>query len=146
MIKDQPLEIFGRWQTEVYVPPPAKDGVVPRNEYGNVELFKPWMLPKGTVHLPIPGLSRVAKRLGVDAAPAMMGWEYSRGGCHPVFDGFVVCEERAEALLDAWNADQDRKRRNEEEKREKRVLDNWRRLTKGLLIGERLKKKYKTDY
>ena len=55
VIKDQPLEVFGRWQTEIYVPPPAKDGKVPRNEYGNVELFKPWMLPKGTTHIPIVG-------------------------------------------------------------------------------------------
>jgi len=46
-----PLEIFGPWQTEDYVPPAAKDGKVPRNEYGNVELFKPCMLPEGTVHL-----------------------------------------------------------------------------------------------
>ena len=55
MVKDQPLEVFGQWQTELYIPPPAKDGKVPRNEYGNVELFKPWMLPKGTVHIPIQG-------------------------------------------------------------------------------------------
>ena len=47
-VKDQPLELFGRWQTEKYIPPPAEDGKVPRNEYGNVELFRPWMLPKGT--------------------------------------------------------------------------------------------------
>ena len=46
MVKDEPLEVFGRWQTELYIPPPAIDGKVPRNEYGNVELFKPWMLPK----------------------------------------------------------------------------------------------------
>ncbi len=55
VIKDQPLDVFGHWQTEIYEPPPAKDGKVPRNEYGNVELFKPWMLPKGTVHLNVPG-------------------------------------------------------------------------------------------
>ena len=55
VIKDRPLEIFGFWQTDVYEAPPAENGKVPRNEYGNVELFKPWMLPKGTVHLPIEG-------------------------------------------------------------------------------------------
>lgn len=53
--KDMPLEVFGKWQTQLYVAPPAKDGKVPRNEYGNVDFFKPWMLPKGTVHLPITG-------------------------------------------------------------------------------------------
>ena len=59
VVKDQPLEVFGRWQTEIYIPPPAVDGKVPRNEYGNVELFKPWMLPKGTIHLPIAGIYSV---------------------------------------------------------------------------------------
>jgi hypothetical protein len=50
-VKDLPLEVFGFWQVEDYVPPPAENGKVPRNEYGNVELYKPCMLPKGTVHL-----------------------------------------------------------------------------------------------
>jgi hypothetical protein len=40
----------------------------------------------------LSGLNRVAKKLNVDCAPAMIGWEFSGGGCHPVFDGFVVCE------------------------------------------------------
>lgn len=48
---DIPLEIFGFWQTEDYVPPTAENGIVPRNAYGNVELFKACMLPKKTVHL-----------------------------------------------------------------------------------------------
>lgn len=45
------MELFGYWQTEPYDPPTATDGQVPRNCYGNVDLFKPCMLPKGTVHL-----------------------------------------------------------------------------------------------
>jgi Rad4 beta-hairpin domain 3 len=51
MLDSLPLEIFGPWQTEDYVAPPAENGKVPRNEYGNVELFKACMLPKGAVHL-----------------------------------------------------------------------------------------------
>jgi len=142
VVKDQPLECFGHWQTQLYVPPPAKDGKVPRNEYGNVELFKPWMLPKGTVHIPITGLQRVLRKLSVDAAPAMMGWEFSGGGCHPVFDGYVVCEEYADLVVDAWNQDQKDREEKAEEKREKRIVDNWRRLVKGLFIRERIQSKY----
>ena len=59
--EDEPLETFGEWQTELYKAPPAKDGKVPRNEYGNVELFKPWMLPEGTTHIPINGMNRVIR-------------------------------------------------------------------------------------
>ena len=57
-VDDEALELFGAWQTELFVPPPAVDGKVPRNEYGNVELFEPWMLPPGTVHIPINGMQR----------------------------------------------------------------------------------------
>ncbi|XP_062698365.1 uncharacterized protein LOC134284095 isoform X2 [Aedes albopictus] len=45
------LELFGYWQTEDYVPPEAVGGRVPRNAYGNIEIFKDCMLPRGTVHL-----------------------------------------------------------------------------------------------
>ncbi|XP_043229195.1 DNA repair protein complementing XP-C cells homolog isoform X1 [Amphibalanus amphitrite] len=141
-ITDKPLEVFGRWQTAEYVPPRAEGGKVPRNDYGNVELFKPSMLPGGTVHLNVEGLSRVAKRLGIDCAPAMVGWDYHCGGSHPVFEGYVVCEEFEDTLMDAWEADQREARRRQREKREKRILDNWRRLVRGLLIRQRLARKY----
>ena len=70
------------------------DGIVPRNAYGNVELFLPTMLPKGTKHLPIAGnnvryyhfylhipttscysskgLNKIARKLGIDCAPGKM--------------------------------------------------------------------------
>lgn len=51
VIKGRLLELFGVWQTQPYEPPTAENGLVPRNAYGNVELFKPEMLPKKTVHL-----------------------------------------------------------------------------------------------
>ena len=144
MTKDQPLEIFGKWQTEINIPPPAKDGKIPRNEYGNVELFKPWMLPKGTVHLPIAGsiLPKVARKLGIDCAQAMIGWEFSGGRAHPCFDGYVVCEEFRDTLMDAWNAEVEEKERKAKEKKEKRVLDNWKKLIKGMLMHEKIRKKY----
>lgn len=50
-LKDSALELFGEWQTTEYDPPEAKNGIVPRNEYGNVDLFQKSMLPKGTVHI-----------------------------------------------------------------------------------------------
>ncbi len=45
------LDVFGEWQTDPYIPPPAVDGKVPRNEFGNVELFQMSMLPLGTTYL-----------------------------------------------------------------------------------------------
>ncbi|XP_034650826.1 DNA repair protein complementing XP-C cells homolog [Drosophila subobscura] len=142
VIKDQPLEIFGYWQTQDYEPPTAENGIVPRNAYGNVELFKACMLPKKTVHLRLPGLMRVCKKLNIDCANAVVGFDFHQGACHPTYDGFIVCEEFREVVCAAWEEDQQEQARKEHEKYETRVFGNWKKLIKGLIIRERLKRKY----
>ncbi|KAM4893685.1 DNA repair protein complementing XP-C cells [Sylvia borin] len=136
------LALFGRWQTEEYQPPIAVDGKVPRNEYGNVYLFLPSMLPVGCVQLKLPNLNRVARKLNIDCAQAITGFDFHGGYSHPVTDGYVVCEEYKEVLVAAWENEQAEIEKKEKEKREKRALGNWKLLTKGLLIRERVKQRY----
>ncbi|XP_061864410.1 DNA repair protein complementing XP-C cells isoform X2 [Colius striatus] len=136
------LPLFGRWQTEEYQPPVAVDGKVPRNEYGNVYLFLPSMLPVGCVQLRLPNLNRLARKLDIDCAQAITGFDFHGGYSHPVTDGYVVCEEYKDILLAAWENEQAEIEKKEKEKREKRALGNWKLLTKGLLIRERLKQRY----
>ncbi|NXJ42938.1 XPC protein, partial [Ciconia maguari] len=136
------LALFGRWQTEEYQPPIAVDGKVPRNEYGNVYLFLPSMLPIGCVQLRLPNLNRLARKLDIDCAQAITGFDFHGGYSHPVTDGYVVCEEYKEVLIAAWENEQAEIEKKEKEKREKRALGNWKLLTKGLLIRERLKQRY----
>ncbi|XP_077519736.1 DNA repair protein complementing XP-C cells homolog [Amblyomma americanum] len=143
ILKEQPLELFGHWQTEPYMPPIAFNGKVPRNEWGNVELFKSCMLPIGTVHLRAPGLARVAAKLNIDCVPAVVGFEGHCRGVHPVFDGWVVCEEFQDTLMAAWEEEQANISNREEEKRLKRVYGNWKKLIKAVLIRERLRTKYR---
>uniref|UniRef100_A0A8C0BLG3 p125 n=1 Tax=Buteo japonicus TaxID=224669 RepID=A0A8C0BLG3_9AVES len=136
------LALFGLWQTEEYQPPIAVDGKVPRNEYGNVYLFLPSMLPIGCVQLRLPNLNRLARKLDIDCAQAITGFDFHGGYSHPVTDGYVVCEEYKEVLIAAWENEQAEIEKKEKEKREKRALGNWKLLTKGLLIRERLKQRY----
>ena len=145
--RDLPLELFGEWQTQAYDPPEAKDGKVPRNEFGNVDLFQPCMLPKGCVHLQLSGLIRIANKLKIDCVPAVVAFDNNNGGLgfHPVMDGFIVCKEFEETLIDAWNEEQENARKRELEKREKRIYGNWKKLIKGLLIREKVKNKYKKN-
>uniref|UniRef100_A0A8B9QK66 p125 n=1 Tax=Apteryx owenii TaxID=8824 RepID=A0A8B9QK66_APTOW len=137
------LALFGLWQTEEFQPPVAVDGKVPRNEYGNVYLFLPSMLPIGCVQLRLPNLNRVARKLDIDCAQAISGFDFHGGYSHPVTDGYVVCEEYKEVLIAAWENEQAEIEKKEKEKREKRALGNWKLLTKGLLIRERLKQRYR---
>ena len=116
------LDLFGEWQVEDYDPPTAKNGKVPRNEYGNVDLFLPRMIPKKCVHLKrkslsiidisffssnefrisVPGLNRIARKLNIDCVAATVGFDFSTHGSHPISDGWVVCEEFEDTLRDAW--------------------------------------------
>uniref|UniRef100_A0AAX7UJS3 Xeroderma pigmentosum, complementation group C n=1 Tax=Astatotilapia calliptera TaxID=8154 RepID=A0AAX7UJS3_ASTCA len=142
-LKDEnDLALFGEWQTEEYQPPIAVDGKVPRNDYGNVYLFKPCMLPVGCVHIRLPNLHRVARKLNIDAAPAVTGFDFHGGYSHAVTDGYIACEEHEEVLRAAWVEEQELQKQKEKEKKEKRAISNWTLLVKGLLIRERLKKRY----
>ncbi|KAL4645960.1 DNA repair protein complementing XP-C cells [Arapaima gigas] len=136
------LALFGHWQTEEYQPAVAVDGKVPRNEYGNVYLFRPCMLPVGCVHVRLPNLHRVARKLGIDCAAAVTGFDFHGGFSHAVTDGYIVCEEYQEVLQAAWENEQELLEKKEKEKQEKRVLANWTLLVKGLLIRERLRQRY----
>uniref|UniRef100_A0A182N6A5 Rad4 beta-hairpin domain-containing protein n=1 Tax=Anopheles dirus TaxID=7168 RepID=A0A182N6A5_9DIPT len=144
-ITGQTMELFGEWQVRDYEPPVAKDGLVPRSAYGNVDLFQPCMLPKGTVHLQLPGLNRICRRLRIDCAQAITGFEYKNGGCQAVYDGFVVCEEFRDRLVDEWYSEQVELQEKEDERRRKRIYANWRRLIMGLCIRKKLKDRYNFD-
>lgn len=136
------LELFGKWQTMEYEPPVAKDGIVPRNEYGNVDLFQPSMLPKGTVHINLPGLYRIARKLNIDCAPAVVGFNFGSMGATPAMEGYVVCIEYEDILREAWEVEQAEAVKRTKEKKDKRVYGNWKRLIQGLFIKERLAAKY----
>jgi len=90
----------------------------------------------------VPGLLRVAKKLNIDCAPAVVGFDFHAGGSHPVNDGFVVCQEFKDILIDAWNQEIEESRNREQKRYKDRVMGNWKRLVKGILIREQLKIKY----
>ncbi|XP_078298844.1 DNA repair protein complementing XP-C cells isoform X2 [Panthera onca] len=100
------LGLFGRWQTEEYQPPVAVDGKVPRNEFGNVYLFLPSMMPVGCVQLNLPNLHRIARKLDIDCVQAITGFDFHKGYSHPITDGYIVCEEYKDVLLAAWENEQ----------------------------------------
>ncbi|XP_038667938.1 DNA repair protein complementing XP-C cells [Scyliorhinus canicula] len=136
------LGLYGHWQTEVYSPPRAINGKVPRNDFGNVYLFKPCMLPVGCKHLRESNINRVARKLNIDCAGAVIGFDFHSGHSHPITDGYIVCEEYVEILLAAREEEEAEMARKEQKKREQRVMGNWKLLVKGLLIRERLKARY----
>lgn len=91
----------------------------------------------------MPALNRTCKKMKIDCAQAVTGFDFHSGSCHPTFDGFVVCEEFAEQVVEQYWLYQEEAKRKEDEKYEARVYGNWKKLIKGLWIRERLQRKYK---
>lgn len=94
--------LYGIWQTDEMQFQRAEGGIVPKDERGQVDC-PPFAsrLPEGTVHLPLRNLAAVCRRLGVDFAYAMVGFEVRSGRSVPKIEGVVVCEEYAEAVKTA---------------------------------------------
>ena len=135
------IPLFGVWQTREWRPPRAADGIVPKNARGNVDLIGAHALPPpGTAHVSLPRIARVARALRdaekadgaerpFDFAPALVGFEYRRGGATlPKFDGAVVCVEREACLRDAWRDFETARVAREREKDAARAKRRWRVL------------------
>lgn len=137
----QPL--YAEEQTKLFKPPPiGPDGKVPKNSFGNVDLFVPSMLPDGAAHVPHKGSAKVAKELGIDYAEAITGFEFRQRRAIPVISGIVVARDAAEVVEEAVLARAHADFEKEQEKQRERVLKRWKKLIQGLRIRQRLQASY----
>ncbi|KAI5301113.1 hypothetical protein KEM56_001950, partial [Ascosphaera pollenicola] len=134
--------LYAEFQTEYITPPPIQDGVIPKNSYGNIDCFVPSMVPEGATHLPYRGTVRICKKLGIDFAEAVTGFEFGSKMAVPVITGVVVASENADTVLDAWREEEIRREERERLKHEKEILATWRKLIMGARIIERIRGEY----
>ncbi|KAI1143098.1 Rad4-domain-containing protein [Hypoxylon sp. FL0543] len=136
----QPLYSFE--QTDWIIPPPIQNGVIPKNEYGNIDMFAEHMCPEGAVHVPYRGVVRVCKRLQIDYAEAVVGFEFGHRMAVPVIQGVVIAEENYDRVMEELEKDEAERARKENEKRRKEVMTTWRKFLMGLRIADRFKRDY----
>ena len=94
--------MYARYQTDWIIPDAIQNGVIPKNAYGNIDCFVPSMVPEGAIHIPLRSTVRVCKRLGIDFAEAVTGFEFGNRMAVPVLTGVVVATENEDAVIDAW--------------------------------------------
>lgn len=126
-------ELFGYWQTEAIKPQVAKDGIVPKNDRGQVDYFHEKMLPLGTCYMCHPGIKAIAKKLNVDYAPAMIGFVYKNGKARPHVKGIVVCAEFEELLLEGYMNWKQNHVNIQGQKERSLAIKNWKTLVRVVL-------------
>ncbi|KAF4126493.1 xeroderma pigmentosum group C-complementing protein [Geosmithia morbida] len=129
-------------QTDWIIPPPIKDGIIPKNEYGNIDLFAQHMCPQGAAHVPFRGAVKVCKRLQIDYAEAVVDFEFGHRMAVPVIQGVVIPEEHHDRVMEELQKDEAERVRKEDEKRKKAALGQWRRFLMGMRIVKRIREDY----
>ncbi|KAF8835388.1 Rad4-domain-containing protein [Paxillus ammoniavirescens] len=137
--------LYAGSQTELYKPEPIQNGKIPKNDFGNIDLYVPSMLPEGAVHIPFKGAAKVAKKLGFDYAEAVTGFEFKKRRAFPLIEGIVVAADNENVIVDAClEAEQDAEEKARA-KRLERTCKRWIRLVQGLRIRDRLQKQYASN-
>lgn len=96
----------------------------------------------GAVHVPYRGAVRVCKRLEIDFAEAVVGFEFGHRMAVPVIQGVVIAQEHHERLIEELERYEAEKARKEDEKRRTAALSTWRRFLMGLRIADRILQDY----
>ncbi|KAI3518985.1 hypothetical protein L1887_07933 [Cichorium endivia] len=136
------IDLYGKWQTEPLCLPPAQNGIVPKNERGQVDVWSEKCLPPGTVHLGFSRIFNIAKKLEVDYAPAMVGFEFRNGRSYPLYNGIVVCSEFKDAILQAYWEEEERRGAEERKRNEAKALSRWYQLLSSIVTRQRLNNRY----
>ncbi|KAI7745294.1 hypothetical protein M8C21_017215, partial [Ambrosia artemisiifolia] len=132
------IDLYGKWQTEPLCLPPAVNGIVPKNDRGQVDVWSEKCLPPGTVHLGFPRIFTIAKKLEIDYAPAMVGFEFRNGRSFPVYNGIVVCSE----FKNAYAEEEMRRGAEERRKNEAQAISRWYQLLSSIITRQRLNNRY----
>ncbi|WVN89892.1 uncharacterized protein L203_105122 [Cryptococcus depauperatus CBS 7841] len=134
--------LYAEHQTEIYRPPPIQDGVIPRNAFGNIDLYTSTMLPQGAVHLPYKGIAKVAKSLGISYSEACTGFEFKKQRAVPIINGIVIAQENEQVTREAYEESIAAAEEKELIKREEQALKRWVKLINGLRLHQRLQQDY----
>ncbi|KAJ5136517.1 hypothetical protein N7448_005071 [Penicillium atrosanguineum] len=131
--------LYAEYQTEIYQPPPVVQGRIPKNSYGNLDIYVPSMVPPGGIHVRRPEAARAARILGIDYADAVTGFDFKGRRGTAVIEGIVVACEYSEALEEVTRGMADERHRAALEARSAEALRFWRLFLVKLRIAERVK-------
>ncbi len=130
--------LYAAYQTKLYSAPPVVNGLIPKNAYGNLDIYVTSMVPSGGAHINHPETAKAAKIIGIDYADAITGFSFKGRHGTAITKGAVVASEYREAIEEVIRTFENDRARAEEERRSLEALRMWKRLLAGLRIRERI--------
>lgn len=136
---DDDTRLYAESQTELYKPPPVLNGVISKNAYKNIDIYQPWMIPSGCVHVKHKLAEKAAKMMGIEYANAVVGFDFKgRRDVSARIEGIVTLEEYGDAVALLCEGLKDMEDDNERRKKDLINLRAWSLLLTKLKINKRL--------
>ncbi|KHJ35904.1 putative dna repair protein [Erysiphe necator] len=132
------INLYLKEQTEVYLAPPVVNGLVPKNSFGNIDMFVPSMLPRGAAYIADKLASEAAKLLGIDYAHALTGFNFHGRHGTAILNGIVVAEEYSDAVRAIIEGFKDELIEAQEQIHSQIALRTWKRFIIALRIKQRV--------
>lgn len=156
---DEVTRLYAEFQTKLYHPPPIVNGVVPKNAYGNIDVYTPNMMPENGVLIPTTGkyTMKMAERaaryiLEIDYARAVIAFDFGGqgggrnrgGGRKPTTKegGIVIDIQYQEAMKLVLDCLVDEEEEKKNQMVEMNALRNWKFFLTKLRITDRLNKQH----
>ncbi|KAL9087757.1 MAG: hypothetical protein Q9165_006524 [Trypethelium subeluteriae] len=130
--------LYASFQTQIYTPPPCVRGRVPKNAFGNIDLYVPTMVPHGGKHIRHLEASRAARLIDIDYADAVTDFEFKGRRGTAVTQGIVVAEEHAAAVEAVLECMEYAREQSEEDVRSLLALRMWKKFLVGLRVMQRV--------
>lgn len=134
--------LYAEFQTELYIPPPVVKGRIPKNQYGNLDVYVPSMIPPGAIHLQHPEARNAAKILGIDFTDAVTGFKFKGRQGTAVVNGIVAATEYRDALVASVEALEYERVREHKEKQSMIALSMWKKFMAALRIRQRINEEH----
>ncbi|KAK5320331.1 hypothetical protein LTR70_004694 [Exophiala xenobiotica] len=136
------VTLYAEFQTDVYVPPPVVSGRVPRNGYGNLDVYVQSMIPAGGVHIRHPLAAQATKVLGIDAAEAVTGFKFKGRQGTAIVDGVVIDARFTAAVLTTTASLEDELEGKVNAQRTDVMLNVWKKMHAVLRVRQKVHEEY----
>lgn len=97
------------------------------------------MLPKGCVHVTLPGSWKVARHIGIDYADACIGFSFHGGRALPAINGIVITDENYQIFQGEYKNKLIESFKSDAVDLEQQISQKWIKIIKNALIARRLK-------
>ncbi|CAH6723126.1 DNA repair protein Rad34p [[Candida] jaroonii] len=140
------VKLYSFTQTCPYIKQKVIDGQLPKNKYGNIEIYRDSMIPEDCEWLKLSDIEAILRdksNTSIRFVPVVTGFKFNKlGYAIPDKTGVIVLSEQSERAKKFWIASKIRQRKLQQKLKEEVALHNWYQLIKRLKIKKRLLKEY----